>query len=217
MFNDVQMQKLQEGVLFFKSNPESEDTTKVANSIGHILEVPGMPAVQTLTPRESHNEEKSSYSGNFGMGAFPFHTDLAHWYIPPRYFLLRCIVPSNNVKTKFVSSSEVFSLEDPISLNRSLFRPRRRLDGRLNMLRLKHDELYRWDTLFIKPMTDSAIELQSRITERIEELPHLEVSLNNSGDCILVDNWKVIHSRTAVQSADTSRKIERVYMSGLKV
>jgi len=204
------------GLLFFQSNPASEDTIQVAEQLGEILKVPGMPITQTLTPRETSGLEKSSYSGNYGTGAFPLHTDLAHWYEPPRYFLLRCIQPSHEVITSFVPAEEVFMHENSIDLRRSLFRPRRRIDGRLSMLRLYQNELYRWDTLFIKPMTKLACMLQARIEDKLKDIQQLEVSLANSGDCVLVDNWKMLHSRSAVPSTSLNRRIERVYISELR-
>lgn len=207
----------QDGLSFFKSDPENEDTSEIAKRLGEILEIPGMPVVQTLTPRISKSEEKSNYSGNFGLNEFPLHTDLAHWYVPPRYFLLRCICPSSVVTTDFVSAEKIFSQEDALVLKRSLFRPRRRLDGRLSILRLQQKELYRWDTLFIRSMNKAAIELQSRIEERLVTTPRYKVSLENSGDCILVDNWKMIHGRSSVPPTELGRKIERVYISKLKV
>lgn len=210
------LNNIRKGLLFFQSHSNAKNTVEVAKQLGDILEVPGMPIAQTLTPRESRGEEKSNYSGNFGMSAFPFHTDLAHWYIPPRYFLLRCIEPSIEVTTNFVSASEVFSQEESINLRRALFRPRRRLDGRLSMLRLHQNDLFRWDTLFIQPMTKIASEMQTRIDNRLKDIQQLEVCLENSGDCVLVDNWKMLHSRSAVPVTSKNRKIERVYISELK-
>ena len=119
--------------------------------------------------------------------------------------------------TDFVSAAKVFSQEDALVLKRSLFRPRRRLDGRLSILRLQQKELYRWDTLFIRSMNKAAIELQSRIEDRLVTMPRYKVSLENRGDCILVDNWKMIHGRSSVPFTEVGRKIERVYLSELKV
>ena len=209
--------EMQDGYTFFKSDPAIKDTVEVARKIGKILEIPGMPTVQTLRPRISKGEEKSNYSGNFGLNEFPLHTDLAHWYVPPRYFLLRCIRPSSIVTTDFVVTSKVFSQEDALVLKRSLFRPRRRLDGRLTILRLQEQEFYRWDRLFIRAMNKSASELQSRVEARLMAITRHKVALESRGDCILVDNWKIVHGRSSVPHTELNRKIERVYLSELKV
>ncbi len=184
--------------------------------LGKIAHVPGALAVQNLVPSESKEKEASSYSGNFGMGEFPFHTDLAHWYKPPRFLLLRCIVPSSEVFTSVLASEPLFSKENKNDLRRSLFRPRRRLDGRLSALRLFEKNFYRWDTLFLKPINNLAKSLQSRIEEKIMESSPHKVALEKAGDCVLIDNWNVFHARSAIPLRAENRKIERVYLSYLK-
>lgn len=66
------------------------DTETVARCLGDVLSLPGLPTVQKLTPHPESKKSLATYSGNFGMGDFPMHTDLAHWATPPRYLLLRC-------------------------------------------------------------------------------------------------------------------------------
>lgn len=39
--------------------------------------------------------------------------------------------------------------------------------------------------------------------------------LLNKGDTLLLDNWRVLHGRTAVPSSTSSRKIHRLYLSSL--
>lgn len=53
------------------------------------------------------DEQDNTYSGNFGLEVFPFHTDLAHWYIPPRYIFLRCVNPAEYVATKLIDRQSI--------------------------------------------------------------------------------------------------------------
>jgi len=204
------------GFIQFKGDPLEIDTLSIAMELGEIAHVPGTLVVQNLVPSESKEKEASSYSGNFGMGEFPFHTDLAHWYKPPRFLLLRCIVPSSEVFTSVLQSEPLFSKENKNDLRRSLFRPRRRLDGRLSALRLFEKNFYRWDTLFLKPINNMAKSLQSRIENKIMESSPCKVVLEQKGDCVLIDNWNVFHARSAIPPEAENRKIERVYLSYLK-
>lgn len=64
-------------------------TDRVAARLGDIMLPWGGELVQELTSRAISTP--NTYSGIFGLERFPFHTDLAHWPIPPRYLLLRCI------------------------------------------------------------------------------------------------------------------------------
>lgn len=202
---------------FVKFSPGSgvSHALEIAKSIGEVASFPGIPEVQTLAPRQIEMTEKSSYSGNFGTGPFPLHTDMAHWHMPPRYFLLRCVVPVEGVYTTFLHTHELFCAEDADTMNRSLFRPRRRIDGRLTMLRLNSGGICRWDSLFIQPINARAEALRQRISQRIDTSSPRHVALENFNECILVDNWMTLHGRTAVPPHGISRRIDRVYLSNI--
>ena len=193
-----------------------KSTIDIADEAGVVVHVPGTEIVQLLVPSESREKEGSSYSGNYGMDQFPFHTDMAHWYIPPRFLLLRCVKPSALVATKIMLAAPLYSLENKSDVRRSLYRPRRRLNGRLNSLRIVERCFFRWDTLFLQPLSGRARELQERISQRISEADSQDIVLAKDGDCILIDNWNTLHSRSAVPPEAASRVIERVYLSAIK-
>jgi hypothetical protein len=64
-------------------------TVDVANEIGHTITPWEGGLIQELVPRAT--APPNTYSGIYGIDRFPFHTDLAHWRLPPRYLLLRCL------------------------------------------------------------------------------------------------------------------------------
>ena len=204
-----------QGFVKFSAGSGARHALEIARSIGDVASLPGIAEVQALTPRQIEMTEKSSYSGNFGRGTFPLHTDMAHWHVPPRYFLLRCVRPVEGVYTTFLHTHELFHAEDADTMNRSLFRPRRRIDGRLTMLRLYSGGIYRWDSLFIQPINARAEALRQRITQCIDASALQHVALENFNECILVDNWMTLHGRTAVPPHGISRRIDRVYLSNV--
>lgn len=191
-------------------------TLEIAKAVGVVAPLPGYPTVQQLVPREDNHLELSSYSGNFGKSAFPLHTDMAHWFVPPRFFLLRCIRPAEDVYTHLLHARKVFSPEDRDIAQRALFRPRRRLDGRLTLLRLHDDEIFRWDPLFLIPMSPRAIAFQKNLAAKISASMLNEVAFSYAGDSLIVDNWNVLHGRSSVPEGASNRLIERVYLSALK-
>ena len=205
------------GFACFTSAAPSQSTIHVAQGIGEVLNTSGVAAVQVLIPQQSEGLEKSSYSGMYGTNSFPFHTDMAHWHVPPRYFLLRCMEPTKNVLTYFAHSGDIFGPEAKLTLKRALFRPRRRLDGRLTCFRLREGECYRWDSEFIQPVNALASELRSRVLERIANARVRTVPLATTGDCILVDNWKTLHGRSAIPRDAAHRCIDRVYLTSVKL
>jgi len=213
---DLEFQRLDEqGFVKFSVASGVTQTLEIARSIGDVALLPGIAEVQTLTPKQAEMTEKSSYSGNFGTGPFPLHTDMAHWHTPPRYFLLRCVRPAEGVYTTFLHARKLFHAEADDTMNRSLFRPRRRIDGRLTILRLNSGGMYRWDSLFIQPINDRAEALRQRIAQRIDVCSPLHVALEESNECIVVDNWKTLHGRTAVPPQCMSRRLDRVYLSNI--
>lgn len=204
------------GYVEFKCDFPNQNSISIANEIGDISEFPGISNVQTLVPSEIETKEKSSYSGQFGMGEFPFHTDMAHWFQPPRFIFLRCVQPSRLVETKIVCANDVFEEKDTELISRALFRPRRRLDGHLSLLRIREKWGFRWDRVFLQPLSKSAFTAKALIEKRISEATTHSVTLDHPCACVLIDNWNAFHGRSAIPPSEKSRILERVYISNLK-
>jgi Taurine catabolism dioxygenase TauD, TfdA family. len=72
-------------------------TAQVPSILGSVLIFPScFPKVVSPSSkpwfRAKTNEVRlNQYSGNYGLAEFPLHSDLAHWAVPPRYFMLRCV------------------------------------------------------------------------------------------------------------------------------
>ena len=104
--------------------------------LGDVVRLPGMAAVQTLTSRRKEQAPPNTYSGNFGIHEFPLHTDLAHWFIPPRYFALRCVVGSKYISTTLVDFNDLLSQVGRENLMKALVLPRRPINRKRSLLRL---------------------------------------------------------------------------------
>lgn len=195
-----------------RADLKATSTLDIAASFGVISEIQGLSRMQTLVPRERQAGLSASYGETFGREEFPLHTDMAHWYVPPRYLLLRCVSPVKSVKTKVLLSEVLFADIDLIDLERAVFRPRRRLDGRLTSLQLFENGLYRWDPIFLVPITNVAVKLKLRIQEKLNSLTPNLIALSTSHDCLIIDNWRALHGRTAVPESEMNRVVERVYL-----
>lgn len=200
----------------FSSDP-NESMLEVAQRIGNIFKVPTMPLIQTLTPRLKENESDNTYSGNFGVNEFPFHTDLAHWYVPPRYLFLRSVVPAADVETKLIDSEEICDGIDACVLNRAHFKPRKKLDRTANLLKIKQDGMFRWDSIFIEPANSAAKNLRREIEVSLNSAKYISLYLAVKGDCLLIDNWRMLHGRSVVSTKSMDRVIERVYFEEVTV
>jgi len=206
----------EDGYVTFDGLSFGDSSKEIATNIGTVINVPGAKTVQELRPANKASLEASSYSGNYGVEEFPFHSDMAHWFRPPRYLLLCCRVPALSVETRVVKSERIFEGEDIHDLRRALFRPRRRLNGRLSPLRLVEGDFYRWDSLFIQPINKLALSLRSRVIGRLAKVSYEAVVLGNCNQCLLIDNWQTFHSRSAVTAEGMNRRLERVYLAEVK-
>lgn len=212
------------GYLLLKQWYSGVATKEVARMTGSILDVEKVAVnhkiltVQTLRPREVTHAKSNTYSGTFGLGEFPLHTDYAHWKTPPRYLILRCLEGTSSVSTYILPSSLLLNEADEY-ITRAVVAPRRKHpDHRVctmpivfsrNMMRG-----LRWDFLFLKPVNvaaEKAGELVKSLFERSAET----ICLSEPYDTLIIDNWRILHGRSSVPPHAKNRSIERIYLSDL--
>lgn len=203
----------------------ASSTESVALKLGAVMNVsellPNVPRVQTLCPRKPSRQLMNQYSGTYGTGAFPLHSDLAHWYRPPRYLLLRCRVGVKDVKTTLVSYSTIASVVGERALKQALVLPRRKRETQVVcplpvVFGYEGTWGLRWDFLFLSPLNEAA----KHTSERIASWPWdrgevISVNLLNPGDTIVIDNWRMLHGRSAIPEGSMGRVIERIYLNRL--
>ncbi|MBF2761462.1 MAG: TauD/TfdA family dioxygenase [Ectothiorhodospiraceae bacterium AqS1] len=194
----------EKGFLFFPSLCPSIPPEEAIGSLGSLLTLGKGPAVHYLTPKSKHDEPPNTYSGNFGLDIFPFHTGLAHHRHPPRYVILRCIKGYPSVKKIGENSAK-----------RALVRSRRYVNGEILLLTLYEEteigHRFRWDKLFLQPASPQGTKVFDQVLEQIERQKTIELSLIESGDTLIIDNWRMLHSRSSVPDLASDRKIARAY------
>src|SRR5436190_12177740 len=136
MTNEVRQIVSQCGFAVIPDHAVGQPSRQAMARFGRILTLPGLAEVQVLEPREKARATPNTYSGNFGCGEFPLHTDLAHWSVPPRYLLLRCVVGADGVATRLLDGNDVIARVGRAALRRALVQPRRPLAGCRALLRL---------------------------------------------------------------------------------
>jgi len=214
----------QKGRVFVPAWLPDRSTAELAAMLGELLVIErilpgsGIPSIQTLVPRQQSLSTVNQYSGMFGRATFPLHTDLAHWSLPPKYLVLRCVEGDCTVVTHLFPVAELEAAVGHGVLRRGLARPRRR--GRTSTyvllpLVFTHDgEIgFRWDSLFLIPMNDSSRQIDQAL--RQSESKWLNLCLATPGDTLILDNWQYLHGRSAVVSGDSRRRLERAYLARL--
>lgn len=197
-----------------------EATETIALRLGIVAAPRRHATIQTLRARTELESTPNTYSGQYGLNEFPLHTDLAHWPLPPRYFLLRCVVGAECVPTQLVDSAFLVARVGAVSLARGLMVPRRPIEGRVPMLALRQrvengEWLFRWDYTFIRPASDAGASAAARLTAALAEAPRHLVTLQTPGDILIVDNWRMLHGRGPIPRSARGRVIERAYLSGM--
>jgi len=208
------------GYVYLENFYPNLTTLQVGNMFGNTMEIPGIPIVQRITPREQTQSTMNVYSGNYGLGAFPQHTDLAHWHIPPHYLILRCIVPGPNVLTSVTDFSACLRTLPENAIRRAQFLPRRSINGKKHLLRLFQKlatcHLLRWDELFIVPANHEAFEVRNHLAYMMARYSTTQISFVSPADTLIIDNWKMLHGRSPVPASGLKRLVERVYLTELK-
>ncbi len=206
------------GYSFLAEDRSELDTVSLATVHGQPMTPWAGGIVQELVPRE--NATPNTYSGIYGLKQFPFHTDLAHWRIPPRYLLLRCVEGSVEVSTLLFDGRAFVEGEFLEILSRAICRPRRPIGGSMSLLRLceptEHGFRLRWDEVFLKPASRCGEIAHQRVREHLAKSRPHSIALVRAGDTLLIDNWRMFHARSPIPVGARGRKIERIYLESLK-
>ena len=176
-----------------------------------------IPLVQSLSPRDK-TQKINTYSDLYGVEKFPMHSDFAHWQIPPRFLLLRAPQRSVAVNTSIMPFSEIEKEVGKSRLSKAIFVPRKPVGGKVLPVSIYDNvrDIFRWDQNFIRPVSHSSRNLVESILGIVRSFKTFDFHLQNSGDTLLIDNWKMMHGRGAILPENRNRIIERVYLRKLK-
>lgn len=222
MIEIIKEKMLKDGYAFIQNFNTKNEAETIFESIGKIDTLEGFDNIQSLTPQSEDNSTANTYSGNYGLGEFPLHTDLAHWASPPRYVALRCEIGTTAVATRVLDSIKIINFLGEDLLFHSLVTPRRPLRYGHQLMRIldtpnihSATRVFRWDALYLRAANKTAIEALEKIRSLLKDIPPLEFSLTNRGDLLIMDNWRILHGRSSVDASSAVRNIKRAYLSKL--
>lgn len=157
-----------------------------------------------LEPKASATGGKWSHSDHYGFGYFPWHTDGAVAVLPPRWMLLECELVEGSSRTELLDPSA--------ELVRRLRKCAMRVRNRTGRVRYvapvsptadgKHR--LRWDPRVCE-INDAALRVL------IEDEPPTGICEWVEGRVLLVDNWRLLHRRPAVDPS-AQRRLIRSYV-----
>ncbi|MGF6813187.1 L-asparagine oxygenase [Paraburkholderia sp. Clong3] len=215
---EIAAELVHNGYVLLRRHFPSKATDVVLQEIGEIDAVDGLAAIQQLTPKKLFEATPNTYSGNFGVGEFPLHTDLAHWAKPPRYLALRCVRGRADVATRLYDGNALIRELGINTLRMTVVQPRRPMRDGMQLLRLLErvegaDGLrIRWDSIYIRPSTPTSEKTFEKVINFVSNVKPMEVVLLQPGDTLLIDNWRMLHGRSATPIDAHARHIDRAYM-----
>jgi L-asparagine oxygenase len=217
MSHSIKEDVTRHGYAFVREYCPGTDTVTIASALGRPLTPWKDGLIQELVPLATATP--NTYSGIYGLGRFPFHTDLAHWCRPPRYLLLRCVIGYADVPTLLIDGQAIFDTVTLDILTRAIFKPRRPRNGTLALLRLCEPTdggyCFRWDEAFLNPASRIGAVASQLVRERLNTCEPLSIALVRAGDTLLIDNWRMLHARSLIPAEREDRRIQRIYLEEL--
>lgn len=205
MVSDLEYQ----GWVCLKGVRTTSDMLVVAKALGRPL------GVRILTPVDAAEARSGSLSAAYGRGEFPFHTDTAFWPRPARYLIMR-VVGDQRRPTKLLSFEQVrrgLDVRSSLDIERSVWRTRGYAGAFYCSMLLRTGSSYSWryDVQAMMPANRAAVRARDAMETAIARSEcDVNVSWSDS-DCLIVDNWRMMHARGAPPPDEGSRILFRIY------
>ncbi|GAW96558.1 MULTISPECIES: TauD/TfdA family dioxygenase [Colwellia] len=221
---DIKSELSKKGFVFIpKWEPDAEieylakkfgKIVKVSDYVGHEI----IPNTQKIRPKTQSNSSKNQYSGKFGLDAFPFHTDLAHWSKPPKFLMLRCVRGFEQVSTKVLPLKYILDQLFELGLRRAVAQPRSNGSNTKSCLlpllfKINNQRCIRWDSLFLEAVNDNVKRIQHVMLKNETWDMAIDIKLVDSGDTLILNNHSNFHARSNIPKECIDRELERVYFN----
>lgn len=193
---------------------------QIAQAVGEVIELEHGSPIEILKPRGQRDARTNTTSATFGLGAFPLHTDMAHWPVPPRFLAFRARNAVRGVPTQLVHRRSLRINNATMDLlRRAVWRVEGVRKPYLCSMYFDHEgeSGLRWDTCTMRPHGEIAGEAQAMLLQvlgaafRSERVEH---EWSSENQVLIVDNWHVLHARPDVPVSAMARELERVLIGG---
>jgi len=176
----------------------------------------GGPLVDRLAPKPKEEAPPRSMSAFFGLGEFPFHTDCAHFRIPPRFLLLRLAEGATSDRPTLAQEFRQLGLN--ANQRNELLRHVWLVNGGrrcffssiLSDSLIPGHTLVRYDQCCIRPALPGFAVSAAILEHAMHEVVPVAVDWKPD-EVLIIDNWRVLHARgPATNQAKSPRVLERV-------
>lgn len=189
-------------------------TLALAQHLGKPVRGRARQIVEALKPRAPETAPPASLSRKYGLDAFPFHVDTAHWTVPARFMVLSCVSPGQEaVPTLLVNRDDVrLSNDERTIANSAVFLVKNGRNSFYSSILGGGREFIRYDPGCMEPQGQDAAQALTIFThERVA--PHVQEVAWAPGDSLIMDNWRMLHARAAVGKNSAGRLLLRCLVS----
>lgn len=190
----------------------------IAAAFGNPIASPGRPLIQTLIARQAKIAPLRSMSSMLGLNEFPLHTDMAHWPVPPRYIVFECILNKPQIPTVLVDGKLIFKRHKYASeWSRAAWKVTG-VSTSFSCSTLFQEagiKGIRWDPCCMRPLGPLAEQVYPsllRITRRALTGNGVPIIWAKQGIFLIIDNWRMFHSRPSIPDGGGSRILRRVLL-----
>ena len=168
--------------------------------------------VKLIRPQPEQVSFPNTLSSRYGLGSFPFHTDAAYWFKPPRYLILRCVNPGEGNRCTLLSDTRAWLSNDQWNL---LSEAICSIAGRRYFLATIADSdadrvtIVRYDTDCMRPTGKRSSEALALLGKKAAESQSVEIHWRH-GSTLVVDNHRLLHARGTSQFNDPNRLHQKI-------
>ena len=201
-------------------DPENKILIALAGLFGKPIKYFGQPLIRDIKP------EKGAASSNISghIDEYPLHTDKSFAHDPPPYFILQCVQPDRGGHgTSIVSDArEAYALIDP-SDRRVLREVPLSIKLPDHIPGSDHFQAYivtgkvgqekfrfRYDEMVSQVTTPELREAMKRFYQALLDVK--KERLLKPHDAAIIDNFRVLHTRTRLSGYDSPRHLKRIYV-----
>lgn len=187
-----------------------EELLLIARIFGTPVLLPSGDFVSRLKPIDKSTVRTRSFSFSHGLCAFPFHTDTSFWLQPARFIVLRAVAGSQAPTLLLSAVSVGVILSDPLAVQ-AIFCIRNCLGSFYGRIFFgDRRDFVRYDPCYMRAI-NAAAENLTELIKKVGKEQSKEI-IWTGRNAIVVDNWRCLHGRGAVQENDSSRELSRIYV-----
>jgi hypothetical protein len=202
---------------FVAENVSHATLLEVSKLLGEIRTDARSPEpVRDIRPQTIDEAKENTLSSRYGIGSFPFHTDVAYWQRPARFVLLYCGNPGSGARPTYLQDAKSWKWtgDTEKAAIREVWKVGLARPYLCTMAtRVAEDVAIRFDEACMTPMTAGAKALLDTTLSSICTAATIDIWWSPK-KLLIIDNHRMVHARGKPNAPDPDRVLKRVLVGG---